>query len=93
MCPRSPACPGTLLTPRGRLKISQKQYRDAHTPPPGFEEAAEADGAPPQHTLAYLHHLWKANEPLVFTLLALHNIRFMGAMCRRLREQIRRDKI
>jgi len=31
----------------------------------------EADGAPPQqHTLAYLHHLWKANEPLVFPLLA-----------------------
>jgi len=89
---------GTLLTPRGRLKISQKQYRDMHTPPPGFDDdlaAAgwEADGAPPQHTLAYLHHLWKANEPLVFTLLALHNIRFMGDMCRRLREQIRRDEI
>ena len=29
---------GTLLTPRGRLKIGQKQYRDMHTPPPGFED-------------------------------------------------------
>ena len=29
---------GTLLTPRGRLKIGQKQYRDMHAPPPGFED-------------------------------------------------------
>ena len=33
------------------------------------------------------------NPDQVFTLLALHNIRFMGDMCRRLREQIRRDQI
>ena len=80
---------GTLLTPQGRLRVNQAQYRDAHRPPPGLEEAEEGEA----HTLAYLHHLWKANEPLVFTLLALHNIRFMADLCRRLRERILRDEV
>ena len=82
---------GTLLTPHGRLRVGQAKYRDAHRPPPGLEEEEEEGGG--AHSLAYLHPLWKANEPLVFTLLALHNIQFMAGMCRRLRGRILRNEV
>ena len=79
---------GTLLTPHGRLSIRQSKWRSVHRPPPGTAEGDES-----AHTLAYLHHLWKAHEPLVHSLLALHNIKFMTSMCRELRERIMRDEL
>ena len=35
---------GTLLTPRGRLKIGQKQYRDMHAPPPSSSSSSSPGG-------------------------------------------------
>ena len=45
------------------------------------------------HTRAYLHHLWKANEPVVHGLLTLHNLKYMMDMMASIRGQILRDEI
>ena len=45
------------------------------------------------HTRAYLHHLFKANEPMASTLLVLHNIQHMQDKMRDMREAILRDEI
>ena len=48
---------------------------------------------PPPCSLAYLHHLVKAHEPLAVSLLALHNIHFMNAMTAGLRQRILADEL
>ena len=48
---------------------------------------------PPPCSLAYLHHLVKAHEPLAVSLLALHNIHFMNAMTAQLRQRILADEL
>ena len=45
------------------------------------------------HSLAYLHHLVKAKEPLAATLLTLHNIHFMCELMVELRQRILKDEI
>ena len=45
------------------------------------------------HTLAYLHHLFKANEPTAVTLAATHNLHFMGRLMREQREAILNDEM
>lgn len=44
-------------------------------------------------SLAYLHHLAKAKEPLLASLLAIHNIHFMNQRMAALRAQIAADEI
>ena len=46
-----------------------------------------------RHSRAYLHHLFRAREPVVHGLLTLHNIKFMNDMMRELREAIWRDEV
>lgn len=45
------------------------------------------------HTLAYLHHLLKAREPLAASLLSIHNIRVMCDIMSDLRLKILADEI
>ena len=45
------------------------------------------------YTRAYLHHLFKQNEPLALTLASLHNIYYMNHLMRELRGRIMRDEI
>ena len=45
------------------------------------------------HSRAYLHHLFKQNEPLALTLASLHNIYYMNHLMRELRGRILRDEI
>jgi len=80
---------GTLLTRHGRLKISQTRFKNEHLP---VDE--QCDGyVSTRFSRAYLHHLWKAQEPLVHSLCTLHNIKFMCDMCAEIRQRIFRDEI
>lgn len=45
------------------------------------------------HSLAYLHHLVKAKEPLAASLLAIHNLHHMNALTADLRRRILDDEI
>jgi tRNA-guanine family transglycosylase len=45
------------------------------------------------HSLAYLHHLMKAKEPLAATLLAIHNVHHMNKLMAGLRAKILDDEI
>lgn len=45
------------------------------------------------YTLAYLSHLFKANELTAFTLATIHNLHFMVRLMQQYREQILRDQV
>lgn len=80
---------GTLLTRQGRLKIGQAAHRDDYGP-----IDPQCDGFVSRtYSRAYLHHLWKAHEPLVHGLLTLHNIKFMNDYCAELRQRILRNEV
>jgi queuine tRNA-ribosyltransferase len=77
---------GTLLTTQGDVRISATKYQNDHTPiDPQMESIP--------YTRAYLHHLFKQNEPLALTLASLHNIYYMNHLMRELRGRIMRDEI
>lgn len=78
---------GTLLTKRfGRLQIRQGKWKNVFEPP-------DWEGGLQGHTLAYLHHLFKANEPIAATLLTLHNLHFMAEFMESIRAKILNDEI
>lgn len=80
---------GTLLTREGPVKIRKVAYRDDYGP-----VDPRCDGfVSTRFSRAYLHHLWRANEPAVHGLLTLHNIKFMMDMMADLRGAIMRDEI
>ena len=73
----------------GRLKIGQARFRDDYAP-----VDAACDGfVSTNYSRAYLHHLWRANEPVVHGLLTLHNIKFMADLMAELRAAILRDEL
>jgi queuine tRNA-ribosyltransferase len=79
---------GTLLTRQGRLKIGKAEHRADYSP-----IDPECDGFVSRtYSRAYLHHLWRAREPLVHSLLTLHNIKFMNDLCADLRQRILRGE-
>jgi len=79
---------GTLLTKAGRLQIKSGKHRL------DFRPLEEDCGCPVcrTHSRAYLHHLWKAKEPVVWTYLTLHNLQFMIDLMARLRADILHDR-
>lgn len=78
---------GTLLTKRfGRLQIRQTKWKNVFEPP-------DWEGGLQGHSLAYLHHLFKAHEPMAATLLTLHNLYFMAEYMASLRAKILTDEI
>ena len=80
---------GTLLTREGPLRVVSGKFKRAFRTP--VEGCACATCR--THSLAYLHHLHKANEPLAATLLTVHNIHFMTTLMADLRERILADDI
>ena len=79
---------GTLLTRSGPVKIKSRKHRNDHSLiDPGTR------GVGGRLSFAYLHHLWKAFEPLAPALITLHNIEFMVDLAARLRLRILRDEI
>jgi len=75
---------GTLLTPRGRLYVKRGKYREDYGPiDPGCDCPVCRN-----HSLAYIHHLFRAKEPMAWTLCTLHNLHYMCDMMARIRQQI-----
>lgn len=75
---------GMLLTQQGTLKIIQQKYKSDFAP---IEEDCPCITC--QHyTRAYLHHLFKANEPSSESLATIHNLNFMIRLMARLRTEI-----
>lgn len=75
---------GTLFTSRGVIAIKKGVYERMHvTPDPECDCSVCAT-----HTLAYLHHLYKAREPVLCSLAALHNLAYTHRLMRNLRADI-----
>ena len=87
--PTKAARHGTLLTKNGPIKITKGLY--------AFQfEPIEHDCACPtckNYTLAYLHHLFKANELTALTLASIHNLHFMVELMKTYRQAILEDQI
>jgi queuine tRNA-ribosyltransferase len=81
---------GSLLTrTRGRVNIRNAKNKSLHEPP-CFECACPLCT---NHTMAYLHHLDRAREPMAWTLATEHNLWYMGYMMREIRGKIARDEL
>lgn len=80
---------GTLLTSAGRVTLRKAEHALAFRPPD--EECSCATCR--QHTLAYLHHLWRAREPVLASLAAVHNVAHTLRVAARLRSDILEDRI
>ncbi len=75
---------GMLLTKEGPLKISRLAHANHFGP---IEHDCECSTCR-QFSLAYLHHLFKANELTAYALATIHNLHFMVDLMRRVRERI-----
>lgn len=76
---------GAVLTAGGRLNLKNSRFRRDFGP----LEAGCACEACRDYSRAYLAHLFRENELLGHRLLTLHNLTFMGELCRRARDEIR----
>ena len=80
---------GGLLTSKGRIRLQSRQYARAFRP---IDE--QCDCAVCSHySLAYIHHLYKAHEPLAETLATMHNVHYMCNLMSKLRTLILEDRI
>ncbi|HSX26225.1 MAG TPA: tRNA guanosine(34) transglycosylase Tgt, partial [Chlamydiales bacterium] len=80
---------GQLLTKEGGLKVEKAENANHFGP-------IEADcpcWTCRHSTLAYLHHLFKANELTAYTLATIHNLHFMVDLMARYRQAILDDQI
>lgn len=75
---------GLLLTQEGGLKAMQSGFANHFGP---IEHGCTCSTCK-NFTLAYLHHLFKANELTAYTLATVHNLHFMVELMRRYRESI-----
>ena len=74
----------TLFTRRGRIRMTQRRYRnDLYPIDPSCSCQTCSD-----FTRAYVHHLYNANEILSAILGAIHNLHFYATLMREAREQI-----
>lgn len=80
---------GTLFTTAGILRIKQTQYARDFSP---IDPQLPTDTIP-GYTRAYLHHLFKQNEVLAFTLASIHNIKFMNFLMADMRRRIMNDEL
>jgi len=80
---------GLLFTSNGNLKIMQTIYKDQLIP---LDETCTCSTCT-TYTRAYIHHLFKAHEPIAFTLASIHNLAFMMQLMRNYRTAILNDEI
>lgn len=81
---------GTLLTKEGKIHITQGKHKDSFNVP--IDEGCQCSTCQ-TYDRAYLHHLFKAQEPLATMLGTVHNIHFMNEMMKQIRQDILDDKI
>lgn len=80
---------GILLTHGGPLKITKSTHATAHHAPERGCPCSTCEN----FTLAYLHHLFKANEITGMSLATTHNLHFMVAFMKTYRDKILSDEI
>jgi queuine tRNA-ribosyltransferase len=80
---------GVLLTRKGPLKITKAEHKNLFCAP---EEGCTCPTCQ-RFSLAYLHHLFKANEITGMTLATIHNLHFMVDLMQRYRAKILNDEI
>lgn len=80
---------GLLFTAQGNLKILQTAYKNDYTPIDSTCLCATCT----TYTRAYLHHLFKAHEPVALTLASIHNLAHMMRLMKQYREGIMRDEL
>ena len=80
---------GLLFTNEGMLKIIQGQYSTQHVPVSATCRCATCI----TYTRSYLHHLFKAHEPIAATLASIHNLTFMMDLMAKYREKIVNNEI
>lgn len=78
---------GAIYTPHGRINITNAKYKNDFSP---VDEESDSYTAQ-NYTKAYLHHLFKANELLGYTLATIHNERFIVKLVEDIRESIIND--
>lgn len=78
---------GALYTPKGRINISNRKYRDDFTP----LNAECACYTCKNYSRAYLHHLFRTGELLAYTLATIHNEQFIIELVDGIRESIAND--
>ena len=81
---------GTLLTKQGKIHINQGRYKNSFHQP--IDDECQCSTCQ-QYDRAYLHHLYKASEPLAMMLGSIHNIHFMNQMMKEIRDDIMNNNI
>lgn len=75
---------GLLLSKQGPIKIRRQVHAREHIP---LEEDCPCSTCA-HYSRAYLHHLFKANEPTAASLASMHNLTFMMEWMKNVRTQI-----
>ncbi len=76
---------GALLTRSGRINIRNARFREDPGPPDSWCDCYTCR----HFTLAYLHHLFRADELLGHRLASLHNVRWTIKLVEEMRDAIR----
>ncbi|MCL5436596.1 MAG: tRNA guanosine(34) transglycosylase Tgt [Candidatus Dependentiae bacterium] len=77
---------GILLTEHGPINVTRSQCKSRHEPISAAPICRE-------YTAAYLHHLFKAHEPVAHTIATIHNLYMMEQIMARYRELISNDAV
>lgn len=81
---------GTILSSdRGKISIRSGKWRNCFDP---IDRSCPCPACR-NHSIAYIHHLFKANEPNAIVLASTHNLFYMGKLMSDLRQAILRDEI
>lgn len=75
---------GALYTPNGRINITNAKYKNDFSSVDNTSDSYTALN----YTKAYLHHLFKTNEILGYTLATIHNERFIVKLVDDIRQSI-----
>jgi queuine tRNA-ribosyltransferase len=87
--PTKAARHGTLLTKRGKIKLSSAVNALNFGP---IEKGCTCPACQ-NYSMAYIHHLFKAKELTALTLASIHNLFFMVEYMKQVREQILADEV
>jgi queuine tRNA-ribosyltransferase len=83
-CIESVARNGALYTPNGRVNVTNRKYKEQFAPLVDDCACYTCQN----YTVAYLYHLFKANEILGYTLATIHNEQFIVKLVDDIRESI-----
>jgi len=80
---------GLIFTNNGNLKILRSTNKEIFRP---IDEQCPCITCQ-KFTIAYLHHLFKAKEPVAHTLATIHNLQFMVTLMAEYRQKILDNKL